>query len=155
MITLNVNGKDYQVEVQADATLLWVIRDELNLTGTKFSCGVGECGACTVLIDGKPERSCTLSAEDAVGAKIVTLEGVPETHPIKRAWIEEQVAQCGYCQTGFILQAAYLLDNSPNPDAREIIEAMDDLLCRCGTYNRIKKGVAKAVEIRQREGRSS
>jgi isoquinoline 1-oxidoreductase alpha subunit len=100
MISLTVNGKNYNVDAPKDMTLLWVLRDYLKLTGTKFSCGVGECGSCTVLIGDEPERSCMITAEDADGASITTIEGLPEDHPVKRAWIEEQVVQCGYCQPG-------------------------------------------------------
>jgi len=152
MILLNVNGRNYQVDVPDEMPLLWVIRDHLKLTGTKYGCGIGECGACTVHIDGKAERSCTISAGDVQGKKIVTIEGLPETHPVKKAWIKEQVVQCGYCQSGVIMQVASLLSQSPNPNAEEIIGAMDDVLCRCGTYPRIKKGIQTAVQIMRKEG---
>jgi isoquinoline 1-oxidoreductase subunit alpha len=152
MISLNVNGRDYQVDVSGDTPLVWVIRDYLQMTGTKYSCGIGECGACTVHIDGKAARSCIISAGDVQGKKIVTIEGLPESHPVKRAWIKEQVAQCGYCQSGVIMQVASLLSQSPHPDPEEIIGAMDDILCRCGAYQRIKKGIRTAVEIMRKEG---
>ena len=152
MITLNVNGKDYQVDVHPDTTLLWVLRNYLKLTGTKYSCGIGECGSCTVHINGKAERSCTLSAGEVQGKKITTIEGLPEDHPVKRAWIEEQVVQCGYCQPGIMMQVASLLAESPNPDPEEIITAMDDVICRCGTYVRIKKGIKTAIQIMGKEG---
>jgi len=135
MISLTVNGKNYNVDAPKDITLLWVLRDHLKLTGTKFSCGVGECGSCTVLIDGEPQRSCTISAEDADGADITTIEGLPEDHPVKRAWIEEQVVQ--------------------NPDPQDIIDSMDDFICRCGTYQRMKKGINTAIQIMRKEGTTS
>ena len=155
MISINVNGKDYSVEVSADTPLLWVIRDQLKLTGSKYGCGVGECGSCTVHVNGKAERSCTVSVGDVKGAKITTIEGLSENHPVKRAWIEEQVVQCGYCQPGVMMEAASLLAQNPKPDADKIIGSMDDLICRCGTHPRIKKGIKKAIEIMARkEGKS-
>lgn len=153
MISINVNGKDYSVDVPADTPLLWVIREELKLNGTKYACGVGECGSCTVHIDGKAERSCSISVGDVKGAKITTIEGLSEDHPVKKAWIEEQVVQCGYCQPGIIMQAASLLAESPKPDVAKIIGSMDDLICRCGTHPRIKKGIKKAVAMMSQEGR--
>ena len=152
MVEINVNGKNYKVDAPNDVQLLWVLRDYLKLKGTKYACGIGECGSCTVHIDGKAERSCTLSAGDVQGKKIVTIEGLPEDHPVKRAWIEEQVVQCGYCQPGIIMQTASLLEESPNPNADEIIEAMDDVICRCGTYLRIKRGIKTAIQMMGKEG---
>jgi len=153
MVSLNVNGKNYKVDVSEDVPLLWVIRDYLKLTGTKFGCGIGECGSCTVHIDGKAERSCAISVKDATGKKITTIEGLPENHPVKRAWIQEQVVQCGYCQPGVIMQVAALLSGSRNPDPEKIIGAMDDVICRCGTYPRIKKGIRKAAQLMRKEGK--
>jgi isoquinoline 1-oxidoreductase alpha subunit len=153
MISLNVNGKNYRVNVSDDMPLLWVIRDYLKLTGTKYGCGIGECGACTVHIDGKAERSCAIPVKEAQGRKIVTIEGLPENHPVKRAWIEEQVVQCGYCQPGVIMQVSALLSKSPNPDPDKIINAMDDVICRCGTHARIKRGIKTAVQIMRKEGK--
>jgi aerobic-type carbon monoxide dehydrogenase small subunit (CoxS/CutS family) len=153
MISLNVNGKNYRVNVSDDMPLLWVLRDYLKLTGTKYGCGIGECGACTVHIDGKAERSCAIPVKEAQGRKIVTIEGLPENHPVKRAWIEEQVVQCGYCQPGVIMQVSALLSKSPNPDADKIISAMDDVICRCGTHARIKRGIKTAVQIMRKEGK--
>ena len=153
MISLNVNGKNYRVNVSDDMPLLWVIRDYLKLTGTKYGCGIGECGACTVHIDGKAERSCAIPVKQAQGKKIITIEGLPENHPVKRAWIEEQVVQCGYCQPGVIMQVSALLSKTPNPDADKIINAMDDVICRCGTHARIKRGIKTAVEIVRKEGK--
>jgi aerobic-type carbon monoxide dehydrogenase small subunit (CoxS/CutS family) len=155
MISLTVNGKDYQVDVSKDIPLLWVLRDYLGLTGTKFGCGMGECGSCTVLIEGKAERSCQISAEDAQGASITTIEGLPESHPVKRAWIEEQVVQCGYCQPGVMMHVAGLLAENRNPNADDVIDSMDDVICRCGTYHRMKRGIKTAVEIMRKEGSSS
>ncbi len=122
MITLNVNGKSYKADVAEEVPLLWVIREHLELTGTKFGCGIGMCGACTVHIDGKAERSCQVKAKDAEGKKIVTIEGLPEDHPVKTAWIEEQVPQCGYCQPGQIMQASALLNQTPDPSDEQITE---------------------------------
>ena len=155
MISLTVNGKDYQVDVPADIPLLWVLRDYLGLTGTKFGCGVGECCSCTVLIEGKAERSCQISAEDAQGASITTIEGLPENHPVKRAWIEEQVVQCGYCQPGVMMHVAGLLSENRNATADDVIDSMDDVICRCGTYHRMKRGIKAAVEIMRKEGSTS
>lgn len=152
MISLMVNGKNYKVDVPKDIKLLWVLRDYLNLTGTKFGCGIGECGSCTVLINGEAQRSCTLTAEDAQGADITTIEGLPENHPVKRAWIQEQVVQCGYCQPGVMMQVAGLLSENKKPDANQIMDSMDDVICRCGTYHRMKRGIKTAVEIARKEG---
>jgi len=152
MISLTVNGKNYKVDVPKDISLLWVLRDYLKLPGTKFSCGIGECGSCTVLINGEAQRSCVIDAADVDGADIVTIEGLPEKHPVKRAWIQEQVVQCGYCQPGVMLQVAGLLSATKNPNAQDIIDSMDDLICRCGTYQRVKKGIETAIEIMRKEG---
>jgi len=153
MVSLNVNGKNYRVNVSDDVPLLWVIRDYLKLTGTKYGCGIGECGACTVHINGKAERSCTIPAKEAQGKKIVTIEGLPENHPVKKAWIENQVVQCGYCQPGVMMQVASLLSESPSPDADKIIGAMDHVICRCGTHARIRQGIKTAVQIVRKEGK--
>jgi isoquinoline 1-oxidoreductase subunit alpha len=155
MVSLNVNGKVYNVDVPPDASLLWVLRDHLNLTGTKYACGIGECGACTVHIDGKAERSCTMTVGDVKGRKITTIEGLPETHPVKKAWIKEQVAQCGFCQPGIIMQVASMLAAKPTPKPEQVIEKMDDVICRCGTHLRIKKGIKTAVEMMKgKEGKA-
>lgn len=146
MITLEINGKKHDVEVRPDVPLLWVIREHLKLTGTKFGCGIGMCGACTVHLDGRAVRSCQTRAGDAQGKKITTIEGLPADHPVKAAWIREQVPQCGYCQPGQIMQAAALLAEDGNPSDEKIVAAMDGNLCRCGTYPYIKaaiKSVAK------------
>lgn len=155
MISLQVNGKKYAVDVPSDTPLLWVIRDNLKLTGTKFGCGIGECGSCTVHIDGKAQRSCTISVGDVQGKKITTIEGLPKNHPVKRAWIQEQVPQCGYCQPGVIMQVSSLISETKSPDSDKIIAAMDDVLCRCGSYPRMKKGIQAAVEIVRKEGNKS
>ncbi|MGD8983807.1 MAG: (2Fe-2S)-binding protein [Desulfobacteraceae bacterium] len=152
MASLNVNGRNYIVNVPDDAQLLWVLRDNLKLTGTKFACGIGECGSCTVHINGKAERSCTLTVGEVQGKKIVTIEGLPEDHPVKKAWIEEQVVQCGFCQPGMMMQTAALLSESR--DAEKVIDGLDDVLCRCGTYARVKKGVGTAIQIMRKEGRA-
>jgi isoquinoline 1-oxidoreductase alpha subunit len=145
MAPLRVNGKAYTLKAGPEDTLLWVLREELRLKGTKFGCGLGICGACTVHVDGRPERSCQLTLSEVEGKAVTTIEGIPERHPLKLAWIEEQVPQCGYCQPGQIMQAASLLDSKPNPSDAEIIGAMDGNLCRCGTYNRIVRAIRRAA----------
>ena len=146
MISLDINGKRYEVDVPPDVPLLWVIREHLKLTGTKFGCGVAMCGACTVHVNGKAQRSCQLPVGEAQGKTITTIEGLPEDHPVKRAWILEQVPQCGYCQPGQIMQAAALLLEDPNPSDEKIMEAMEGVLCRCGTYPRIMKAIRRAAK---------
>jgi len=155
MISLRVNGKNYKVDVPDDTPLLWVIRDYLKLTGTKYGCGIGECGACTVHIDGKAERSCSIPVKEVQGRKILTIEGLSENHPVKKAWIKEQVVQCGYCQPGVIMQVAALLSQRPALDADQIITKMDDVICRCGTYPRIKKGIKTAIQMTEKEVKKS
>ncbi len=147
-IQLNINDKTYDLDVDSEMPLLWVIRDFAKLTGTKFSCGIAMCGACTVLLDNEPVRSCVLPASAAVGKQITTIEGVSENndHPVQKAWIEEQVPQCGYCQSGQVLVAVALLKDNPKPSEEEIETAMNGVLCRCGTYPRIKKAIAKVIE---------
>jgi aerobic-type carbon monoxide dehydrogenase small subunit (CoxS/CutS family) len=147
-LTLRVNGKSHSLDIDPDTPLVWVLRDQLGLTGTKYSCGISECGACTVLVDGVAERSCTMPVADAVGSEVTTIEGlgVTELHPLQKAWIEDEVPQCGYCQPGQLMTAAGLLNRNPNPSEEEIVAEMSDVLCRCGTYIRIKKAVAKAVD---------
>jgi len=147
-ITLSVNGADYSIEVEPTTPLLWVLRDKLGLTGTKFGCGIGMCGACTVLVDGRAMRSCSTSAASVTGTKIITIEGLsPDgSHPVQRAWIAEQVPQCGYCQPGQILTAVSLLKNNPRPTEQEINQAMSGTLCRCGTYNRIKAAIQRVIQ---------
>jgi aerobic-type carbon monoxide dehydrogenase small subunit (CoxS/CutS family) len=144
MISLEINDKSYQVDVAPDVPLLWVIRERLRLTGTKYGCGIGMCGSCTVHIDGKAQRSCQTPVGDVQGRKITTIEGLPENHPVKKAWVREQVPQCGYCQSGQIMQAAALLAEEPHPSEEKILQAMDGNLCRCGTYPKIKNAIRLA-----------
>ncbi|MDO9190623.1 MAG: (2Fe-2S)-binding protein [Sulfurimicrobium sp.] len=142
MLKLNVNGQTHTVDVEPEMPLLWVLRDHLNLTGAKYGCGISECGACTVHIDGKAVTSCTLPVSAAVGKKIVTIEGMSQggLHRIQQAWIEHEVPQCGYCQTGMIMSAAALLAKHPNPTDAQIDATMTNL-CRCGTYPRVRKAI--------------
>ncbi len=144
---LNVNGKRREVDVDADAPLLWVLRDSLGLTGAKYGCGAGLCGACTVLVDGKAVRSCSVEASKVGDGRITTIEGLSKdgSHPVQKAWIEEDVPQCGYCQQGQILAAVALLQEKPRPSEADIEEAMTNI-CRCGTYQRIKKAIIRAAE---------
>lgn len=145
MLRLEINGKKYSVDVAEDVPLLWVIRERLKLTGTKFGCGIGICGSCTVHVDGKAVRSCQTPAGTAQGREITTIEGLSENHPVKRAWVKEQVPQCGYCQPGQIMQAAALLAEDPHPADAKIVEHMNGNLCRCGTYVRIKSAIHLAA----------
>lgn len=146
--TLNINGEERQVEVAQDTPLLWVLRDHLNLPGTKFGCGVSQCGACTVHYNGNAARSCTLPVSAVRDAEITTIEGLSENgdHPVQKAWLEEDVAQCGYCQGGQIMSAAALLNRNPNPSDEEIESAMNGNICRCGTYVRIKRAIKTAAQ---------
>jgi aerobic-type carbon monoxide dehydrogenase small subunit (CoxS/CutS family) len=153
MISLIVNGKRYQVDVSPDTPLLWVIREKLNLTGTKYGCGIAMCGACTVHIDGRPEPSCQIPVKDAQGKKITTIEGIPESHPVKRAWLAEEVSQCGWCQPGQIMAAAALLKEKPKPSDGDIDDAMERNLCRCGTYQRIRRAVHRAAGMMTKGGK--
>ncbi|MBO6902996.1 MAG: (2Fe-2S)-binding protein [Rhizobiaceae bacterium] len=144
---LTVNRVQYDIDVEPDMPLLWVLRDELGITGTKYGCGIAQCGACTVHLDGLAVRSCQIPAQAAEGSKIVTIEGLgtPEAlHAVQQAWVEHQVAQCGYCQSGQIMQAASLLDTNPDPTDEEIDRVMSGNLCRCGTYPRIRAAVKTA-----------
>lgn len=145
MITLTINGKPTNVDVEPDTPLLWVLRDTVKLTGTKFGCGVAACGACTVHVDGEPVRSCSFTVSDAVGSDITTIEGLGDKlTKIQQAWIEEQVPQCGYCQSGMIMAATALLNENPSPTDEEIDEAMTNI-CRCGSYPRIRKALHRAA----------
>jgi aerobic-type carbon monoxide dehydrogenase small subunit (CoxS/CutS family) len=148
MFNLTVNGKPLDVDLEADTPLLWVLRDEVGLTGTKFGCGIALCGACTVLIDSKPTRSCTLPLSAAAGKSIVTIEGLSadRSHPVQQAWIAESVPQCGYCQSGMILAAVALLERTPAPTDTEIDNAMTNI-CRCGTYGQIRKAIHRAAKL--------
>lgn len=145
---LLVNGQAYTVEAERQMPLLWVLRDLLGLTGTKFSCGAGLCGSCTVLIDDEPVRSCVTLVENVTGKSITTIEGLsPDgSHPLQKSWIEERVTQCGYCQPGQIMSAAALLKKNPRPSEADIDAAMGDVLCRCGTYQRIRAAIRRAAE---------
>ena len=146
-VQLKVNGVNHTLDVEDDATLLWVIRDELGLTGTKFGCGIAACGACTVHIDGEPMRSCAMPASLVEGKSVTTIEGlsVDGSHPLQKAWIAEQVPQCGYCQSGQIMQAAALLAGNRNPTRDDIVEHMDGNICRCGTYLKIISAIQRAA----------
>ena len=146
MITVTINGHPHDLDVPDDMPMLWVLRDVLGITGSKFGCGIGQCWGCTVLVDGKPRPSCGLPAKAAAGTRIVTIEGVPEDHPVKAAWREAQVPQCGYCQPGQILRAVALLDETPHPSEADIAKAMRRHLCRCGTYQRISAAIHRAAE---------
>lgn len=147
-ITLRVNGSTRKVDVAPETPLLWVLRDTLAMTGTKFGCGAGLCGACTVLLDGAARRSCQTQVSQAAGKQITTIEGLSTNglHPLQQAWIDEQVPQCGYCQVGQIMSAAGLLRKNPKPSDEEITSAMSGNLCRCGTYERIRKAIHRAAD---------
>ncbi|MBV9045569.1 MAG: (2Fe-2S)-binding protein [Alphaproteobacteria bacterium] len=147
--SLTINGRPKSVSASPDTPLLWVLRDELALTGTKFGCGQGLCGACTVLVNGEPIRSCSTPIADIKGKKITTIEGLsPDlSHPLQKAWLEENVPQCGYCQAGQIMSAAALLTKHKHPTDAQIDEAMDGNLCRCGTYQRIRAAIHRASQV--------
>lgn len=146
---LTINGKSYKVEADPKMPLLWAIRDLANLTGTKYGCGIAQCGACTVHLNGSPVRSCSIPVSAAVNQKITTIEGLSEdnTHAVQLAWIKEQVPQCGYCQSGQMMAAAALLKRNPNPSDKDIDTAMQGHICRCGTYLRIRKAIKTAAAI--------
>ena len=145
MIRLEVNGKAYEADVRPEMPLLWVLRDYLGLTGTKYGCGIESCGACTVHLDGEAVRSCQLPVKDAQGKKVTTIEGLAPDHPVKAAWIEDDVPQCGYCQPGQVMAAVALLAKNPRPSDGDIDEAMSGILCRCGTYQRIRRAIHRAA----------
>ncbi len=147
MITLNVNGRSLQADVEPDTPLLWALRDGLGLTGTKYGCGMAQCGACTVHLDGEPIRSCVTPVSAVGDKKVTTIEGLsPDgTHPVQQAWVAEQVPQCGYCQSGQIMSAAALLAGTPNPSDEDINRAMAGNICRCGTYQRIRQAIHTAA----------
>ena len=153
MITLSINNKNYTVDVDPETPLLWVLRDTLGLVGTKYGCGIAQCGACTVHLNGQAVRSCVTKVSSAAGRKVVTIEGLSEKndHPLQKAWIELDVPQCGYCQGGQIMSAAVLLKENKNPTEKDIDNAMAGNICRCGTYLRIRKAIQLAAEI-QRKG---
>ncbi len=148
--TLSINNKQVSVEADADTPLLWVLRDELQLTGTKYGCGIAQCGACTVHMNGNAVRSCSVPVSAATKGKITTIEGISEdaSHPVQKAWMELDVPQCGYCQAGQIMSAIALLDKKPKPTDADIDTAMSGNICRCGTYTRIRKAVHRAAELK-------
>jgi len=145
---LDINGKTFDADVAPDTPLLWVLRDELGMTGTKFGCGMAMCGACTVHLDGEPTRSCVLPVSAVAGKKVTTIEGLSPDgeHPVQKAWVAEGVPQCGYCQSGQIMTAAALLQKNPKPSEAQIAEAMNGHICRCGTYRQIQVAVARAAK---------
>ena len=145
---LSVNGKTHRVDVDPDTPMLWVLRDTLRMTGTKYGCGVGQCGACTIHLDGKAERSCMVSVSDVGEQEIITIEGLSENgdHPLQKAWLENDVSQCGYCQPGQVMSAAALLKSNPNPSDAEIETAMQGNICRCGTYQRIRDAIRSVAQ---------
>ena len=146
MHSLIINGTSHQVDVEDDMPLLWVLRDELGKTGTKFGCGIGQCGACTVIVNGEAVRSCSFPVVAAEDKEIITIEGLGNNHPVQQAWIQEQVPQCGYCQTGQIMATTALLSKDLNPSEKEIEDKITNL-CRCGTYVRIKKAIQRSAEL--------
>ena len=147
MATFRINGRRVESQSPSDTPLLWVIRDDLNLTGTKFGCGIGQCGACTVHLDGVAVRSCQMPLSAGEGKTVTTIEGLSRNgdHPVQEAWVAEQVPQCGYCQSGQVMSAAALLENNPNPTDADIDTAMSGNVCRCGTYQRIRKAIHRAA----------
>ncbi|HIJ97119.1 MAG TPA: (2Fe-2S)-binding protein [Desulfuromonadales bacterium] len=149
MVTLKVNGTSLQTDVAADTPLLWVLRDHFQLTGTKYGCGEGLCGACTVLVDGVPLRSCVTPVGEVQGKAVITIEGIPDDHPVKQAWLAQEVSQCGYCQPGQILSAVALLTQIPKPGDTDIDRAMSGNLCRCGTYDRIRRAIHTASGVKK------
>jgi isoquinoline 1-oxidoreductase subunit alpha len=153
MIKLNINKKDYELNIDPDTPLLWVLRDTIGLVGTKYGCGVAQCGACVVHLNGEAVRSCVTRVSRAANQKVVTIEGLSENndHPLQKAWLELDVNQCGYCQAGQIMSAAVLLRENKNPTDKDIDSAMEGNICRCGTYLRIHKAIHLAAEI-QRKG---
>lgn len=155
MIYLNINDKDYQIDVSPDTPLLWVLRDYLDLKGAKFGCGIAQCGVCKVHIDGNALPSCIIPVGGIQGTKITTIEGVSNSegklHPVQQAWIKENVPQCGYCQPGQIMTAISFLKDNPNPTDAEIETAMNGTICRCGTYDRIKKAIKRVVGTSNKE----
>jgi isoquinoline 1-oxidoreductase alpha subunit len=146
-ITLRINGTNHSLDVPEDMPLLWALRDKLNLTGTKYGCGIGACGSCTVLVNGSPVQSCRIRAGSLEGKEITTIEGLSPggDHPVQRAWNEEDVPQCGYCQAGQVLTAAALLTRTAQPSDEDIDKAMAEVMCRCGTYPRIRKAIKRAA----------
>lgn len=156
MISLNINQKAYEIEADPDMPLLWAIRDLIGLTGTKYGCGVAQCGACVVHLNGEAVRSCVTKVSRAVGQKIVTIEGLSKNndHPLQLAWNEVSVPQCGYCHSGQLMSAAVLLRENPNPTDEDIDTAMAGNICRCGTYPRIRKAIHLAAELNKKGGKA-
>jgi aerobic-type carbon monoxide dehydrogenase small subunit (CoxS/CutS family) len=156
-VTLKINGKDHRLDVSSDMPLLWALRDKLNMVGTKYGCGIGLCGTCTVLVDGEPVQSCRSKAVSMEGKQITTIEGLSAEglHPVQKAWKVVDVSQCGYCQGGQILTAAALLEKNPNPDDADIDKAMSGNLCRCGTYFRVRKAIKLAADYAADTGDTS
>jgi isoquinoline 1-oxidoreductase alpha subunit len=152
MITLQVNGTKKQVDVDSETPLLWVLRDNLGITSVKYTCGIAECGICTVLIDGEAVRSCALPVNEVGASEVTTVEGLPEDHPVKVAWIEKQVPQCGYCQPGIMLHTVDFLSRQPAPTDEQINDAMDDVICRCGSHPRMRIAIKRAAEIASNQG---
>ncbi len=146
-ISLKVNGSSHSADVSPDTPLLWVIRDTLGMTGTKFGCGMAQCGACTVHVDGVATRSCVTPVSAVAGKAITTIEGLGGNHPVQKAWLELDVVQCGYCQSGQIMAAAALLGQNKNPSDADITAAMNGNICRCGTYDRIRAGIKRAAQL--------
>ncbi|MHB8428815.1 MAG: (2Fe-2S)-binding protein [Acidiferrobacterales bacterium] len=153
MIRIYVNGSRHSVDVDPDTPLLWVLRDAIGLTGTKYGCGIAACGACTVHVDGQPLRSCITPVSSVAGKRVTTIEGLSEDglHPVQQAWIAEEVPQCGFCQSGQIMAAAALLANNPHPSDADIDGAMSGIICRCGTYQRIRRAIKRAAQNLTRE----
>jgi len=151
MITLTINGESHELDVDPGTPLLWVIREQAGLTGTKFGCGIAQCGACTVHLDGAPIRSCVTPVQVADGKSVRTIEGVAtpdgELHPVQQAWIDEQVPQCGYCQSGQVMSAVALLETNASPSDEDIDAAMRGNICRCGTYPRVRRGIKRAASV--------
>jgi len=149
MVRLSINGENRELDMDPDTPLLWALRDGLQLTGTKYACGVAQCGACIVLVDGAPLRSCVTPLGAVAGKAVTTIEGLSadRSHPVQQAWISEEVPQCGYCQSGQILAAVALLAKNPNPADADIDDAMRDVLCRCGTYPRVRKAIKTAAAL--------
>ncbi len=152
MISISVNGQKRPVDVDPETPLLWVLRDNLGITSVKYTCGIAECGICTVLIDGEAQRACVVGVGEVMESEITTVEGLPANHPVKVAWIEKQVPQCGYCQPGIMLQTVDLLSRMPNPTEEQINDEMDNVICRCGSHPKIKEAIRFAAEMTARQG---
>jgi len=157
MFEINVNGIKHEIDIEADTPLLWVLREQLKLTGTKFGCGIASCGACSILVDNRVTRACVTPISSAAGKSITTIEGLSGSryHPIQQAWIENQVPQCGYCQSGQIINTLALLTENPEPSNADIDRAMQGIICRCGTYGRIRKAIHRASELMMHETQES